>query len=398
MMNSTSFLVDNYAIETENSIGITLSFKPFEILSLSDVYLSRKSIVNQFLKNISSTCFELKTVTHIENNAIIVLFDLGDGNLTTINKMLLSLSSFAKEKGQDLSFSIKPVFTHFSWGDSADTAKYLSKNISRNSLLSTFGSLNEIDYIHALINKEFIVYGQRLMNIDSGTVRGVELLCRWDHPIMGVIYPDNFLPGIEACNLQVALDSYILSEAVKILCTWQDTVKCNLKLSVNMFSSTLASAEMVEKLVSIAYLHPEIVCKLTIEITETSVIEVSSASHENIVKIQSLGFAISIDDLGCGTSNIGYLSYLSPKEIKLDRSLINAAFFGNVEYRSIAMSILKSIIDLVLDMDGVELIVEGIETVEQLEYLKSLGVSIGQGYIYGKPVSLTELEVLYLNA
>ncbi len=247
----------------------------------------------------------------------------------------------------------------------------------------------KVDLVEALRSSQFVVHCQPLVNIDTKSTKGVEFLIRWNHPEKGLLLPYLFLPEIEQYGLQIDLDMQVLHEAESQLFRWQNLDRFSeLSISVNLYYETLVSTRLLNWLSSFKARQPLLFSKLVLEITETGHIENGGLAHNNMKLIQSMGYFVSIDDFGSGTSICSYLTYLNPNQIKIDRSLIATAFDFKNDKSSIALKMLESMIDWFAAMEGVELVIEGIESPSQHEYLKALGATVGQGYEYSKPVPL----------
>lgn len=251
----------------------------------------------------------------------------------------------------------------------------------------------------ALDKDEIVIFSQPIIDLKKGKPVGIEVLCRWQHPEFGLLLPFQFFGAITEFNLSLELDIYMLKQACKLLKKWEKSVVTeNLSVSVNVNANSLSDSKFTDYILGLVE-HFRIDRKLLmIEITETGYIYQGSAAHKNINILQSLGILISLDDFGSGTTILGYLTYLTPNEIKVDKGLINAVFNAKKpEKKMVATKMLNSIIDWVDLMEGVQLVVEGIESKNQAEFLKQRNVNIGQGYLFGKPLPIDLFEENLMN-
>ncbi|KJG37794.1 hypothetical protein UA32_12650 [Photobacterium angustum] len=276
-----------------------------------------------------------------------------------------------------------------------------------NSSDAQFISLNAIsggkigyeEMRYAIDNNEIIVFTQPILDLQNEKPLGVEMLCRWQHPEHGLLLPYHFFNAINAFNLSLDLDKYMFKNACDLLLKWQtDSATKTLTVSVNINANSLSNNEFIDYVSELVASYNIQRKLLRVEITETGYIYKDSQSHRNITRLQELGLAISLDDFGAGTTILGYLTYLTPNEIKIDRGLINAAFNAeNSEKKSIAIKMLLSMIDWITSMDNVQLVVEGIEYKEQAEFLKNHNVKVGQGYLFGFPTHVDQFEENFKN-
>lgn len=258
---------------------------------------------------------------------------------------------------------------------------------SLSTLLPRAHRFSKLELMEAMSHFKFDIHCQPLVDLTSTKAKGVEFLIRWNHPEKGMLYPDMFLPEIERFGLETDLDLFILRSAESSLVLWsnQEVFK-DLSISVNLYCCSLVTGRLMNWLESFRERYPNLVSKLILEITETGHIEDGGIAHANMHSIQRMGYSVSLDDFGAGTSICRYLTYLNPNEIKIDRSLINTAFDPKNSKANVALKMLSSMVGWIQEMKDVALVVEGIESSEQHEYLKALGVTVGQGYVYSRPV------------
>ena len=157
--------------------------------------------------------------------------------------------------------------------------------------------------------------------------------------------------------------------------------------------SSLQSEQFVKSIIEFVT-NSSIGNRLKLELTELASIGDHSVCHTNITKLQTNGVYISLDDFGSGLTNLNYLTYLKPDEIKLDKVLLDAALGNDLVHSSLAKQMIRSIVQWVESMPNVQLVVEGIERDEQRAFLVKSGVAVGQGFIYGKPCHIEDFSLI----
>ncbi|MBW4562780.1 MAG: EAL domain-containing protein [Mojavia pulchra JT2-VF2] len=251
----------------------------------------------------------------------------------------------------------------------------------------------ENDLRKALERQEFIVYYQPIFDINSKHLIGFEALVRWQHPIRGFVPPGEFISIAEETGLIVTLDSWILYTACQQLAIWQTQLSSQfpLKVSVNLSVQDLRKATLVkdvERILNQTGLDGH--C-LTLEITESMLIDNITETLIILKQLKTLGIQISIDDFGTGYSSLNYLHRLPADTLKIDRSFINQMQEGSRNYQ-----VVKTIITLSNQL-GLAVVAEGIETQQQLQWLQELGCEFGQGYLFSPPIAAHQIETQFIN-
>ena len=240
----------------------------------------------------------------------------------------------------------------------------------------------ESDLRLAIEQKEFCVYYQPIVCLQTGRLAGFEALVRWNHPRRGIVSPADFIPVAEETGLIVPIGEWVLNEACSHVRQWQidSPTHRSLSLSVNLSARQVAQPDLLERIkeaLETSKLNPH--C-LKLEITESVVMENAEAAALMFKQLRSLGVQLSIDDFGTGYSSLSYLHRFPLNYLKIDRSFVMRLTTDNDN------AIVRTISTLARNL-GMEVIAEGIETEEQYQQLRMLGCEYGQGYLFSRPVN-----------
>src|SRR2546429_1887755 len=274
----------------------------------------------------------------------------------------------------------------------ADTAMYRAKSLGKaryeifdaEMRASVTKRLElETDLRHAIERQEFRNFYQPIISLESGKVVGFEALLRWQHPTRGLVGPNEFIPVAEETGLIRELGWWNLREACRQISEWRAGSIANrhLTISVNLSAKQFLQPNLVEdirKLLLELALPPE---ALKLEITESTVMADPSAAAKMLQQMKSLGIRLAIDDFGTGYSSLSYLHRFPLDTLKIDRSFISTMCEGE-EGMEIARTILPMANNLRLDV-----VAEGVETVQQVAMLQKLQCKYGQGYYFSRPLS-----------
>jgi len=222
---------------------------------------------------------------------------------------------------------------------------------------------------------------QPIVDLVSGRVVAAEALARWDSPELGRVGPDEFIPLAEEIGAIVAIGEWVLDDAARQLRTWLDegVVRTWFRVGVNVSASQLSTRfhHVVVQALHAHQLGPD---QLTLEITESALIESGQPSVTVVEDLHELGVRLALDDFGTGFSSLSLLQRFPIQRIKIDR-----AFVQGIADRSNDRSLVRTIIAMGQSM-GLDLVAEGVETVHQLQGLRDLGCDKAQGYLISRPV------------
>ncbi|MDF0555072.1 EAL domain-containing protein [Kamptonema sp. UHCC 0994] len=248
----------------------------------------------------------------------------------------------------------------------------------------------DADLRRALENKEFQVYYQPILSLINHQIIGFEALVRWLHPDRGLVSPAEFIPIAEESSLIIPLGAWVLREAISQIMVWQQKFPANppLSISVNVSAVQLVQPcfiERIDRLLKETGINP---LSLKLEITETAVMENAKSVTNVLEYLKERGIHLSIDDFGTGYSSFSYLHTFPFDTLKIDR-----AFVSRMSVDPKNLEIIRTIIILAHNL-GMDLVAEGIETIEQLDKLQELQCEHGQGYLFSRPVDSEAAERL----
>lgn len=283
----------------------------------------------------------------------------------------------------------------------ADIAMNRSKSPGGNRITLYSNEMNEEalrrleleSYLRkALQKEEFFLCYQPLIDLESGRVYGSEALIRWNHPILGLVSPGDFIPLAEETGLIEEIGSWVLKTACKQNRKWQLMGLEDLSVSVNVSANQFQQGKFVNEVkraLSDSGLAPE--C-LTLELTESTMLRNIDYSIDVMRSLQKLGVRVSIDDFGTGYSSLSYLKDLPINTLKIDRSFIN-----NLRLDTSDIAIVKAIITMGHGL-AVKVVAEGVETEEQIELLKELKCHYAQGFYLHRPLTIDDFEKALFTA
>jgi diguanylate cyclase (GGDEF)-like protein len=246
----------------------------------------------------------------------------------------------------------------------------------------------ERDLRNALVNGEFALHYQPLVNIERDEICGFEALLRWTHPERGKIAPSDFIPLAEETGLIVPIGEWVLRQACADAASWP----VHLKISVNVSVAQFKSRHLVELIVSTlaaSGIAPE---RLELEITESVMLQDENGAFEILTRLHDLGVRIALDDFGTGYSSLSNLRKFPFDKIKIDRSFVSDLSSANVD----ALAVVRSIAQLGVSL-GLSTTAEGVETKEQMDQVRAEGCTEMQGFLFSRAVPANEIARLLLT-
>jgi diguanylate cyclase (GGDEF)-like protein/PAS domain S-box-containing protein len=277
----------------------------------------------------------------------------------------------------------------------ADTAMYRAKERGKDTFEMYTSSMNQDGFQrlvlenslrHALERREFIVYYQPQVEIASMKVVGLEALARWEHPERGIISPDEFIHIAEETGQIIPLGAQVLRMACDQSRRWQDAGLAALRIAVNLSARQFQQRDLVDSIaVTLADtgMPPE---RLQLEITEHVAMQDAEFTAATLKRLRQMGVQIAIDDFGTGYSSLSYLKAFPINTVKIDRS-----FIRDITVDASDAAITHAIIAMAHSLN-LKVTAEGVETPEQLAFLREAGCDEFQGYIFSKPLPASTFQ------
>lgn len=279
----------------------------------------------------------------------------------------------------------------------ADACMYHAKELGSNNFKFYTKEMNEkildkleheMQLYQALQNNEFCLYYQPQYDLNSEKLIAVEALLRWNHPKKGLLLPIDFVPIAEETGLIVPIGEWVLKTACQQNKTWQDKGFPPIRIAVNITAQQLKQPNIVNVVQSVLNETGLKAEYLELELTENIIIS-SVEVIKTTERLKKLGITIAIDDFGTGYSSLSYL-----KKLPLDRLKIDGSFIKNIKTDGDDDVIVRAIIAVAKNLD-LDVLAEGVENKNQLEFLRKQNCTEIQGYLYSKPLSTDKLEKLF---
>lgn len=241
----------------------------------------------------------------------------------------------------------------------------------------------------ALCNHEFYTVLQPKFDMRSNCVVGAEALARWNHPGIGSISPGEFVPIFERNGFVMKMDEYIWEQVCQLLRDWLDRGLPQVPVSVNVSRLHLYDDGFCDKVIGLCEKYRVPPHLLGLEITESACVNASPGVYDVMERLHKAGFTFQIDDFGSGYSSLSSLKDIQADIVKIDLKFLQEARKGNW----VRDTILGGVIRLLCALD-IPVVVEGVETQEQVKFLLETGCTVAQGYFYAKPMSISKFERL----
>ena len=396
-----------WAKRQELHVGLMLlDLDHFKLINDASGHGAGDEMLKQVALRLNQCVRDTDTVARLGGDEfVIVLTDLQEyGDVDVIaEKILDSLSRPIEINGHDVfvtaSIGISVYPRDGDHGEIllryADIAMYRVKEHGRNSVrqfvpemgLTAISRLNmESAMRRGLERGEFVLYYQPKMDLVTQQVIGAEALVRWRHPQIGLVHPIEFIPLAEETGLILPLGEWVLAQACRQQVLWKDRHPADLSIAINMSSRQFRQDDLAERVAKIIQETGADPRRLTLELTESMVMQDVSSTLIALRSLKSLGLSISLDDFGTGYSSLSYLRRFPIDELKIDKSFIND-IHTNPDDAAIASAIIAMGLSL-----GLSVVAEGVETIEQITSLKEMRCSQVQGYYFAKPLDVTAFE------
>lgn len=282
----------------------------------------------------------------------------------------------------------------------ADAAMYHAKETGRNNFQFFTRQMSiaahhrlglEHDLRHALERHEFFLYYQPQVDLRSGAIIGFEALLRWRHPERGLVPPSVFVPIAEETGLIIAIGDWVLATACAQARAWIEMGHPHLQVSVNCSAQQFRRDDYVARIAATLREHHLPASTLELEITESVIMQHTEQVLVHLKELHDMGVKLSLDDFGTGYSSMSYLKRFPIQKLKIDQSFVRD-ITADPDDAAIATAIIVMAHSL-----GLTVMAEGVETRQQLAFLKSLKCDQAQGYYFSAPVSSNEFELLLGN-
>ena len=271
----------------------------------------------------------------------------------------------------------------------ADMAMYKAKHAGGNNYQYYTSDMNvaahefiklESELRNAIKNQEFVLYFQPQLNLKDGKIEHIEALIRWNHPKLGLINPMTFIPLAEETGLIMPIGEWTIKEACRINKAWQQAGYDPITVAVNISAKQFRHqdvAQVISDALRETNLNPTY---LEVEITETAVMDNADIALNRLRSIHAMGIRIAVDDFGTGYSSISYLKQFPVGVLKIDKQ-----FIKGLPHNPNDAAITSAVIALAHNL-GLEVVAEGVETVEQIQFLSEHNCDLVQGYFFSRPL------------
>ena len=282
----------------------------------------------------------------------------------------------------------------------ADTAMYHAKERGKNNFQFYQADMNasalerlelESDLRHALEQNEFVLYYQPQFSGDGKRLTGAEALLRWRHPRRGLVPPGDFIPVLEELGLVVDVGDWVISEACRQLKTWHQNKVRVPKVSVNISARQFSDGQLGTRIATILKDTGLPPACLELELTESILMREVNEAMQILASLKNLGLSIAVDDFGTGYSSLNYLKQFPIDVLKIDRTFVDGLPSGEQDAQ-----IARAIIAMAHSLN-LAVIAEGVETHEQLDFLREHGCDEVQGYLFGRPMPANRFEAQFSN-
>ena len=282
----------------------------------------------------------------------------------------------------------------------ADSAMYYSKNLGRNTYTYFTTQMNQNltrklaleEQIHnALERNEFSLQYQPKINIISGEIIGSEALLRWNNPVLGQVVPDEFIPVLEQTGLIIPVGLFVLTEALAQTRLWQQD-KPEFTIAINLSPRQFRDPDLVRTVQQTVLKSTVPFDHIELEITEGVLMSGHAYTEQAILDLHKLGIHLAMDDFGTGYSSLSYLRKYPFDVIKIDRSFISDLITDKND-----RALVTAIVSMAQGLN-LKVVAEGVETLEQLNYMKEIYCDIAQGFYFSHPLSTKDMTDLLKQA
>ena len=345
------------------------------------------------------------SIMNLDGNGFIVLLtDLKQIELVTrVNKRIFSaLNEPVVIEGNDLLLNVSIGVSAFPFdGEDVDTLiqkasgamREAKQDTGRNNIRFYSDDINrramkqmklESELYRAVERKELILHYQPKVDLKTGQIAGMEALVRWQHPHMGLVPPDEFIPAAEQTGMIEVISDWVMRKVFRQVRLWQEAGYADVNVAINLSPVEFSKPERGERIVALMSALGVSTSAVELEITEQCVMQNMDTAVDMLEKLSNAGLSITLDDFGTGYSSLSYLKRFPVRKVKIDRS-----FIKDFLHKQNDAAIVSAIIAMSHSL-GIRVVAEGVETEEQLRFLQDLQCDEIQGYLVGKPVPREE--------
>lgn len=403
--------IEDYKYNKEKFSIIVIDIESFKDINDSVGHIIGDKLLKEISNRINDLLTEQQVISRVDGDEFAILCNtILKSELMSLTKRLLhklnhpyNISNFIIYLNFNIGICIYPE----DGNDSEDLLKYAnaaiykSKKKSDNRICFYSNEISQeieqkfflANYLFgAITNKELTVYYQPIFDINEKKLVGAEALLRWNSPILGEVSPEKFIPIAEKTGQIIAIGEWVIDEVCKQISIWQHKKDYMvIPVSVNVSVKQLEQLNFATSLFSHIennHIKPEFI---EIEITESVSTGDIKKIIKNIKKLKVHGIKISMDDFGTGFSSLGQLNIFQLDKLKIDKIFVDDLVKGLKR-----QNLVKSIIAMANSLNLIT-VAEGIETKEQLYQLEGLGCQLGQGYIFSRPLSVADIEVMLMQ-
>ena len=398
-----------YARRQQKHVGLLfIDLDRFKLVNDTLGHETGDHVLRDIAQRLSKVVREGDTVSREGGDEfVIVLPNLAkpEAALIVANKVLIEMAKPINVAGHELTVTASIGISHYPNDATdvqqllkhADSAMYQAKDSGRNTSRFFTSDLNfllskrlevEARLRRGIERNEFFLRYQPQVDLASGRIIGLEALLRWNDPQHGEIFPKDFISVAEELGLIVPLGEWVFRTACEQIKIWEEDGYRDLTVSVNISPRQFISRKLLPSMKS-ALLETGInPAQLDLEITETMAMRNLEQSIEILTELRRLGATVSIDDFGVGYSSLGQLKRLPAQTLKIDQS-----FISQIPEDTNSCSITEAIIAMAKRLQ-LRTVAEGVERVEQVDFLRANGCDAYQGYYFARPLTTTEITAL----
>ena len=384
----------------------------FKVINDSLGHEAGDELLREMAARMTAIVRESDTVARLGGDEFVVLLEETTGAATVrriARKLLVALARTALIAARELSTTASiGVSTYPEDGEdaatllkNADIAMYRAKELGRNTFQFYSAALNvhtlehltlESDLRRALERNELLLHYQPQFDVRDGRLTGFEALLRWLHPKRGLVQPDDFIPIAEETGLIVPIGEWVLMTACAAHQAWEAAGLPEVRMSVNLSVRQLMKGDLLKDVARVLRQTRSNASRLDLEITESIVMHNPDTAVAFLTQAKQMGVSITMDDFGTGYSSLAYLQRLPIDRLKIDRS-----FVAEIPGRAGSMAITRAVIAMAQSL-RLTVVAEGVETPEQVQFLRLHGCHEMQGYHLGRPAPEADARALLARA